>query len=132
MRLICGSAFDFLDEIKPRFIVTDANPEDWHRLLRWSEHNDAIIIDGYSTRWLTRAHPHPAQKFTWPYRRIIECFPDEPVVCDPFMGSGSIGEAAILAGRDFIGIERMKEFFDYAERRLLDIPVPETRQARAL
>lgn len=39
-------------------------------------------------------------------------------ILDPFMGSGSTGEAALLAGRRFIGIERDRPFFLAAGRRL--------------
>lgn len=37
---------------------------------------------------------------------------------DCFMGSGSTGEAAILEGRSFIGIERGNGYFDIARKRL--------------
>lgn len=39
-------------------------------------------------------------------------------VLDPFMGSGSTGVAAILAGRKFVGIEQSEEFFEIACRRI--------------
>jgi site-specific DNA-methyltransferase (adenine-specific) len=40
------------------------------------------------------------------------------VVCDPFMGSGTTGVAAVKAGRPFIGIEKNPKFFDDACRRI--------------
>lgn len=40
------------------------------------------------------------------------------VVLDCFMGSGTTGVAAIELGRDFIGIELTKEYFDIAQRRI--------------
>ncbi len=39
-------------------------------------------------------------------------------VCDPFMGSGSTGVAAVQMGRDFIGIERDPKYFDIACKRI--------------
>lgn len=39
-------------------------------------------------------------------------------VCDPFMGSGSTGVAAIKAGKIFTGIEHKREFFEIAVRRI--------------
>jgi DNA modification methylase len=42
------------------------------------------------------------------------------VVLDPFTGSGTTGEAAIRAGRRFIGIERDPSYFAIAERRIAD------------
>lgn len=42
------------------------------------------------------------------------------VVIDPFMGSGTTGVAAIELGREFIGIEADKKYFDVACFRLAD------------
>jgi DNA modification methylase len=39
-------------------------------------------------------------------------------VCDPFMGSGSMGIACIRTGRKFIGIEKDARYFEIARRRL--------------
>ena len=39
-------------------------------------------------------------------------------VCDPFMGSGTTGDAAISSGREFIGIEMDKGYFEHTEARL--------------
>lgn len=39
-------------------------------------------------------------------------------VCDPFMGSGSTGVAALRAGRKFVGIEMDEHWFDVACRRI--------------
>jgi len=39
-------------------------------------------------------------------------------VLDPFMGSGTTGEACVKTGRHFIGIEIKREFFDYACERI--------------
>ena len=118
MKLIHGDAFAFLDELNPRFIVTDCNKEDFARLLEWCESRYTILINAYSTRWLTAANPHPAQKRVDPYRSIIQAFPEEPVVCDPFMGTGTIGVAALSCGRDFIGIERYDDWFHVAKARI--------------
>lgn len=40
------------------------------------------------------------------------------VVCDPFMGAGTTGVAAVKAARDFIGIEIDSAAFDIACRRI--------------
>jgi len=44
--------------------------------------------------------------------------PTGGVVLDPFMGSGSTGCAAVLEGRDFIGIEMDLEYVEIARRRI--------------
>ncbi len=44
--------------------------------------------------------------------------PPDGVICDPFMGSGTMGLAAIARGREFIGIERDAGYFAIAEKRI--------------
>src|SRR5271157_3387204 len=52
-------------------------------------------------------------------RRVIELLtnPDD-VVLDPFMGSGTTAEAAIVEGRRYIGLEKSAEYVKLAKRRL--------------
>lgn len=40
------------------------------------------------------------------------------VVCDPFMGSGTIPIAALMRKRRAIGIEKMPKYFALSERRI--------------
>lgn len=40
------------------------------------------------------------------------------VVFDPFMGSGTTGKMAKLNNRNFIGIEKVQEFYELAEKRI--------------
>jgi DNA modification methylase len=44
--------------------------------------------------------------------------PPGGVVCDPFMGSGTVGLAALKRGRSFVGIEKMPEYYEIAETRI--------------
>lgn len=44
--------------------------------------------------------------------------PPGGVILDPFMGSGSTGCAAVKLGFDFIGIEKEKEYYEIAKRRI--------------
>lgn len=41
-----------------------------------------------------------------------------PLICDPFMGTGSTGVAAIRAGKRFVGIERDEGWFEIARARI--------------
>lgn len=50
-------------------------------------------------------------------QRLLRKCPDG-VVLDPFMGSGSTGEAAFKSGRGFVGIEIEPAYFDIACKRL--------------
>jgi DNA modification methylase len=62
---------------------------------------------------------HPVQK---PAAMLIDliqaCTPAGGMVLDPFMGSGTTGEAAQIIGRDFIGIELDEKYHAIAERRI--------------
>lgn len=49
---------------------------------------------------------------------IINSSQENEVVLDPFMGSGSTGEACINTNRGFIGIEVNKNHFETASKRL--------------
>ena len=49
--------------------------------------------------------------------RGIESAPEQ-VVCDPFMGSGTTGVAAVNLGRQFTGIELDANHFETAIRRI--------------
>lgn len=42
------------------------------------------------------------------------------LICDPFMGSGTTGVAAVRAGRRFVGIELNPTYFDLACKRIED------------
>jgi hypothetical protein len=44
--------------------------------------------------------------------------PPGGVVCDPFMGSGTMGIAALEHGVSFIGIEKMPKYFEIARARI--------------
>lgn len=62
---------------------------------------------------------HPAQKPTSLLKKIVTIASNEgDVVCDPFMGVGSTGIAAINLQRKFIGIEIDRTYFDAAVNRI--------------
>ena len=43
------------------------------------------------------------------------------MVFDPFMGSGTTGKMAILNNRNFIGIEKVKEYYDRSLKRINNV-----------
>jgi len=63
---------------------------------------------------------HPNEKPVGLLERLLRWMPPG-LICDPFMGSGSTGEAAMKAGRPFIGIEIEPAYFDVACKRLSGI-----------
>jgi site-specific DNA-methyltransferase (adenine-specific) len=74
--------------------------------------NDVIIAPR------TGNEHHPTEKPVQLMRAIIEW--TEGTVCDPFMGSGTTGIAAVELGRPFVGIELDPVHFDTARRRIMD------------
>jgi site-specific DNA-methyltransferase (adenine-specific) len=71
--------------------------------------------------WITPAkknhHPtvKPINLMTYLIRLVT---PENGIVLEPFMGSGSTGIAAILEGRRFVGMEMDEEYFKIAEKRI--------------
>jgi len=61
---------------------------------------------------------HATQKPTELMEKVMQIVPKGEVVCDPFMGSGTTGVAAINTGRPFIGIELSEHYFDIARERI--------------
>lgn len=62
---------------------------------------------------------HPTQKPVELYRWLIRTYSNPgDTILDPCMGAGTTGIAAGLEGREFIGIEREKEYFDRARERI--------------
>lgn len=61
---------------------------------------------------------HPCQMPLQVMKNIIGLLPDDYVIIDPFMGSGTTGVAAVELGRDFIGIELNVDYFNIAVDRI--------------
>lgn len=51
-------------------------------------------------------------------KNIIGILPDDYIIIDLFMGSGTTGLACKELKRDFIGVEIDKQYFDIAVKRL--------------
>ena len=61
---------------------------------------------------------HPTTKPENLMEWCLNWFPDCNTVLDPFMGSGTTGVACVNTGRNFIGIELDKDYFDIAKERI--------------
>lgn len=69
--------------------------------------------------WSPERNGHPTQKPLELMKRIVTIFTDEgDFILDFTMGTGTTGEAAISLERNFIGIEKEKEWFDIAYQRI--------------
>ena len=75
----------------------------WHGLCRASEIGQ---------------HLHPTQKPVALMEWCIQQVGLPPVICDPYMGTGATGLAAINLGLKFIGIEIHRPYFDIAVERI--------------
>ncbi len=77
---------------------------------------------------VTNHHPTVKPLALMRYLARLTKTPTGGVVLDPFMGSGTTGMAAVLEGRDFIGIEIDPDYFAIAERRIKEaqahVPLP--------
>lgn len=66
-----------------------------------------------------RQGEHPTEKPVPLMAGIIADFTMQgQLICDPFMGSGSTGVAAVRHGRRFVGIEQNEKWFDLSRRRI--------------
>jgi site-specific DNA-methyltransferase (adenine-specific) len=88
-----------------RSLLRDELPRDWHLV-------DLGLRDGYRGD-----NPVPAPKALPVVRYFCDSIRAQTIL-DPFMGSGTTGVAAVLAGKRFIGIERDPVYFDYACKRI--------------
>lgn len=61
---------------------------------------------------------HPCQMPLEVMKNIIGILPEDKTIIDPFMGSGTTGQACKDLGRDFIGIELDTKYFEIADNRL--------------
>lgn len=62
---------------------------------------------------------HPTQKPLGVMAFALDQLPEDVrTVCDPFMGSGTTGVAAIQKGLQFVGIEKNPRYFETTIQRL--------------
>lgn len=62
---------------------------------------------------------HPTQKPTELVSQLIEMYTKPgDLVCDPFLGSGTTGVSCVQTGRNFIGMELDKKYFEIAKQRI--------------
>jgi 16S rRNA G966 N2-methylase RsmD len=62
---------------------------------------------------------HPWQQALEPFSRFVEhCSLPDDTICDPFLGSGTTGVAAIRAGRNFVGYDIDPRAIETATDRL--------------
>ena len=64
-------------------------------------------------------NPHPTIKPLRLMRHLVRLVtPPRGICLDPFLGSGTTGVACRMEGMDFIGIEKQREYYEIAGKRL--------------
>lgn len=88
-----------------RSLLRNELPRDWHV-------TDLRPWDGYKGD-----NPVPCPRPLEQVRYFCDAVQADSIL-DPFMGSGTTGVAAVLAGKRFVGIERDPVYFKYACERI--------------
>lgn len=88
----------------------------------WAEGSHPIGELAEKKRWIElpvgkSEYDHPSVKPFELMRKIIRNV-NASSICDPYMGTGTTGVAALSQGRTFVGIEIKEKYFDIACRRL--------------
>lgn len=87
-----------------------------NRLSCKCDNTEAVLVPYEKT---PSANHHPTVKPIKLMEYLIKLItPPGGTILDPFMGSGSTGVAAKNLGFEFIGIEREKEYFEIAKKRI--------------
>ncbi len=87
--------------------------------LAWTSLSIPLRVKNLHRTHLWQESPeHPTQKPTELMEWCLSFVPNAQTILDPFMGSGTTGVAAVQMGRQFIGIERERKYFDIACERI--------------
>ena len=87
------------------------------------------VIEVACGNGIDREWKHPAPYPTALAAHLIDLLcPPSGVVCDPFCGSGTTGEAALDAGCCFVGVDSAPEFAAMSRRRLRERFPPEVSE----
>jgi len=63
---------------------------------------------------------HPCQMPLQIMENIIGILPEEYIIIDPFLGSGTTAIACMKYGRKFFGIENDEKYFNISKDRIFD------------
>ncbi|MFJ3794955.1 DNA-methyltransferase [Streptomyces sp. NPDC090088] len=88
-------------------------------------HAPTVYLPGFVTGSQPRgtARQHITQKPLTVMRQLVQIVPPGGLILDPFTGSGTTGEAALLEGRAFLGIEQSPPIAATARTRLAAVDV---------
>ena len=114
--------------IKPDFTKVRQpykNPEDKRIAQRIAEgHEGGMLYDWWEINQVKNVSKdkageiHPCQMPVDVMRRVVGILPEDYVIVDPFMGSGTTAVACIKEKRHFIGFELNADYYDKACKRI--------------
>lgn len=88
----------------------------------WGSHGPIPAVGDCLPGWFEAAPPkdreHMTQKPLDVMRQLVRIVPKDATILDPFMGSGTTGVAALIEGRNFIGVELTDHYHAVAAERL--------------
>jgi DNA modification methylase len=122
-QIIWGGNY-FTDYLPPtmQWLIWDKGQRDFSLAdfeMAWSSQQKAArILDYPRALALQDGKQHPTQKPVQVMAWCLGFLPKAKTICDPFMGSGTTGFAAIRAGKQFTGIEIDEKYFDICCKRM--------------
>ncbi len=95
---------------------------DWEAMLVWgkphrSMHDHFFASPSQAAPADRNDHPCPKPR-RWADWLIHAATGPDWVICDPFMGSGTVGVSAVDTGRRFVGAEMSPKYFEMAAERI--------------
>ena len=89
------------------------------KLFNAINHHDVFRTDEWKAVGTSEKH-----KRSFPEQMVsdlIKCFPESDLIFDPYMGSGTVGKAALLEGKRYLGFEISPEYCEIAQNRINEV-----------
>jgi len=113
--------------VKPNFRKVGQpykNPKDKRIAKRIAEGKTARLYDWWEINQVKNVSKektdHPCQIPFEVMRRIIGILPEDHIIVDPYMGSGTTAIACKYWGREFIGIEMDEHYYNISKNRVIE------------
>jgi len=109
--------------------MKDGRPRGWFidefgNRVRWTGLGNMWTYSAPQFNGVAEKQFHPSQKPVMMMERIVRLSSDShQIVLDPFIGSGTTAVACLLSDREFIGFEKDKKYFKFAEKRCQEFDI---------